>query len=323
MKKKIKYIIFNFAKYSHYIVHPRLLMYSLLFLKKIPLINKIVNFFDPNDIRKVTNYNIRASLLKIPNKKYNLLVNTRDHIGFNSFINKEPFEMSVYNLVEKIKPSNKKIIIDIGANIGSASVPICAKYNLELIAIEPSKDNTNLLKQNILNNQIKAQIYQYALVDNSFDDENIKLYINEGNTGANSLIEKWNPSKNRKLIQKYEIVPVKTFDKILDEINLNIDTILCVKIDVEGMEYSVISGSNKFLENNSAPIIMEYRNDVLKKYSGQNMIGVVNLLRKSNYNLYSISSSARLGIFDEKKSYENIIALKEGDFLKLLTKELK
>ena len=297
-------------------------MYSLLFLKKIPLLNKIINFFDPNDIRKVTNYRPRENLLKIPNAKYNLWINPSDHIGFNSFINREPFEMSIYNLVKKIKQSNKKIVIDIGANIGTASIPICTEYDLELIAIEPSKNNASILKKNILMNKIKAQIYQYALVDKYYKSNQIKLFINEGNTGSNSLIEEWNPSKNRNSKKSFEIVETKTFDQILGDINLNLNNILCIKIDVEGMEEAVLKGSKKFLENNSAPIIMEYRNDVLNKYSGKNMNGTVELLRQSNYNLYSISNDALLGKFDLKQSYENIIALKDGEFSKILTKKL-
>lgn len=312
MKKYIKYFLYNLAKFLHYIIQPHILMYLLLLIKKIPIIKKMVNFFDPNDIRKFTRYDLPEREIMIPNKKYNLLVNPRDHIGFNSFINNEPFEMSVYNLVERIKSINKKIIIDIGANIGTASIPICAKYGYELLAIEASKGNAKLLVKNILNNQIKSKLLLYALVDESYREEYVNMFINRGNTGANSLIESWNPSKNRKLSDCIEIVPTKTFDNIIKETALDINNILCVKIDVEGMEETVLQGSKKFLKINSAPIIMEYRNDALSKYTNKNMDGIVGLLHQSNYKLFSLSKNAKLGKFDKSKFYENIVALKEG-----------
>ena len=42
----------------------------------------------------------------------------------------------------------------------------------------------------------------------------IKLYINEGNTGANSLSSQWNPSVNLDDKRLVEYVPCKTFDEI-------------------------------------------------------------------------------------------------------------
>ena len=310
MKKFIKYWLYTLAKILHYNVQPHLLMYSLYFLNKTPMIKKFVNFFDPNDIRKVTSYNPTERNIMLPNKKYNLLVNPRDHIGFQSFIKNEPFEMSMYNLVEQNKHLKGNIIIDIGANIGTASIPICAKYGYELIAIEPSKDNLKLLKKNISNNQIKAQLLMYALVDNSFKENHIKMFINKGNTGANSLIEKWNPSKDRNIKNSFELVAAKTFDKIVREIGLNVDDVLCVKIDVEGMEEEVLLGAKKFLIDNKAPIIMEYRNDILNKYAGKNMKVVVKTLKETGYKIFSLSNRGELGKFMESKFYENIIALK-------------
>ena len=61
--------------------------------------------------------------------------------------------------------SKSDVFYDIGANIGTASVPVCAENNFELIAVEPSKENAALLLKNIFINNIKAKIYCCALVN--------------------------------------------------------------------------------------------------------------------------------------------------------------
>ena len=63
-----------------------------------------------------------------------------------------------------------------------------------------------------------------------------KLFINKGNTGANSIIKGWNPSVKSRNSQQFEYVESKSFDQIIDQGKVEIDDVLAIKIDVEGME---------------------------------------------------------------------------------------
>ena len=257
-------------------------------LYKVPYLGrKIVSCFDPNFIRKHVSFNLSSKEMRFNFKNSNLLVNVRDHIGYRTYITGQPFEMAVYHLANKLKPSGRTIVLDIGANIGTASVPVCANNNFELVAIEPSKENSALLLKNIFINEIKAKIYCYALV-NKVSENYIKLFVNKGNTGANSLSSAWNPSVNLDKNRIVEFVPCKTFDEIFLENNIDIKKIIITKIDVEGVEEAVLNGSRKFLELNTAPILLEYRNDIMQRDLNSDLSNVCDLLNSFDYEIYSV-----------------------------------
>ena len=313
MKRKLAAYI---AKTIHFIIPANILLPILRNLFKVPYLGrKIVSCFDPNTIRKYIFFDLSSKEMEFNFKNLKLQVNIRDHIGYRTYITGEPFEMAVYHLTNKLKPSGRTIIIDIGANIGTASVPACVDNNFELIAIEPSKENLSLLLKNISINGIKAKIYCCALV-NKVTENYIKLFINKGNTGANSLSSSWNPSVNLDDNRLVEFVPCKTFDEIFFENNIDIKKIIIIKIDVEGVEEAVLSGSRKFLELNTAPILLEYRNDIMQRDLNSNLNNVYNLLNGLDYEIYSIDKNYLLDKFIPTNSYENIVAIKRNSNLK-------
>ena len=90
--------------------------------------------------------------------------------------------------------------------------------------MEASKQNLALLSNNIFINNLKAKIVQCALVD-VVTNNYLKLDINDGNTGANSLIENWNPSLATKKIKQEEFVPTKTLDQIILEERIDVNSV--------------------------------------------------------------------------------------------------
>ena len=313
MKRKVVVYI---ARTIHSIIPANILLPILRNLFKVPYLGrKIVSCFDPNTIRKHIIFDLSSKEMEFNFKNSKLQVNIRDHIGYRTYITGKPFEMAVYHLTNKLKQSGRTIIIDIGANIGTASVPACVDNNFELIAIEPSKENLSQLLKNIFINGIKAKIYCCALV-NKVTENYIKLFINKGNTGANSLSSSWNPSVNLNDNRLVEFVSCKTFDEIFFESNIDIKKIIIIKIDVEGVEEAVLSGSRKFLEINTAPILLEYRNDIMQRDLNSNLNNVYNLLNGLDYEIYSIDKNYLLDEFIPTNSYENIIAIKRNSNLK-------
>tara|TARA_B100001093_G_scaffold496869_1_gene543094 strand:- start:896 stop:1852 length:957 start_codon:yes stop_codon:yes gene_type:complete len=316
-RKLVAYI----TRTLHFIISANILLPVLKNLYKVPYLGKkIVSCFDPNFIRKYVSFNLGSKEILFNFKNSNLLVNARDHIGYRTYITGKPFEMAVYHLANKLKPSGRTIVLDIGANIGTASVPVCAENNFELIAVEPSKENSALLLKNIFINKIKAKIYCYALV-NKVTENYIKLFINKGNTGANSLSSLWNPSVNLDENRLVEFVPCKTFDEIFLEKNIDVEKIIISKIDVEGVEADVLNGSRKFLELNTAPILLEYRNDIMQRDLNTNLNNVYNILSDLDYEIHSVNNNNYLlDKFIPSNSYENIIAIKRNcnlqDYLK-------
>ena len=91
---------------------------------------------------------------------------------------------------------------------------------------------------------------------------------------------------------------------------MEIDNVLVVKIDVEGMEELVLKGSCNFLKLNTAPIILEYRRDMFLNYLEKDLNNIIEFLENYEYSIYSLNDNGNLGNFDSTKNYENIIALK-------------
>ena len=307
-KSALKIPLF-FAKLAHIFFPNYILLPFLNSVKNIPYGSKFVMCFDPNLIRKVYQFNLKPREFKLRGRDWELILNIRDHIGFISYLRQKPFEMSVYHVVKKLQNSQRNLVVDIGANVGTASIPICAINNYELIAVEPSKENASILLKNIFLNKLKSKIFICALVE-KIDEKYAKLYINKGNTGANSIIKGWSPSVKFRYSQQFEYVESKSFDQIIEEARVEINDILVVKIDVEGLEELVLRGSSNFLKLNTAPIILEYRRDITLNFLEKDLNSITEFLEDYKYSIYSLNENGNLGNFDPTKTYENIIALK-------------
>jgi len=130
-------------------------------------------------------------------------------------------------------------IIDIGANIGIYTVLAAEKVGKDgvVIAIEPGPENYKHLLQSIkLNNFQNVIPKNIALTDHEGFE---KLYLYSST--AHSLIS--HEDKN-----SYIKVPVKTIDKLFEE--LNIKKVDIIKIDAEGAEIPILKGAEKTLKAN-------------------------------------------------------------------------
>ena len=132
------------------------------------------------------------------------------------------------------------IVVDVGANIGVYTILAAEKVgkNGKVIAIEPEPKNYQQLLKNIkLNNFQNVIPINIALADHNGSE---KLYISYC-AGLHSLIASENTISSIK-------VPLKTVDKLLEELNLK--KIDIIKIDTEGSELPVLKGAEKTLKAN-------------------------------------------------------------------------
>ena len=81
------------------------------------------------------------------------------------------------------------------------------------------------------------------------------------------------------------------------------------------MEELVLRGSSNFLKLNTAPIILEYRRDIILNYLKKDLNSITEFLEDYEYSIYSLNENGNLGNFDSTKTYENIIALKNNSLL--------
>ena len=109
----------------------------------------------------------KNKILFTDNKDIKYLMSSRDWISLNLFID-EGLDYKILTKAIKLlgKKNSKLTLINIGAHIGSTGIPVIKKNNFKnLIAFEPTKRTFNLLKANILLNEIddKAQVYNLAI----------------------------------------------------------------------------------------------------------------------------------------------------------------
>ena len=156
-----------------------------------------------------------------------------------------------------IKFSDNSTIVDVGSNIGTFSIPIALNFpKAKIISIEPQRNVYFHFCSNILVNKLQ-NIYPLNIAIGKTNKKNISIKVplfdsfTEKYTGSVSLdpnihelrkkiIGVAEPSLYAKI---FEDVPFKNLDEITGT-----DKISFIKIDVEGMEYSVIKSAEKVLK---------------------------------------------------------------------------
>ena len=176
---------------------------------------------------------------------------------------------SVSFLTDQINQHYIPNFLDIGANSGYFSFYFANRFkNLKVKAYEPNLDAFDKLKKTLTKNSFEnVEIFNYGLSD---IEKKVKMitWYKHGYPKTNSVILEDNHDiKNSKIFE----TNLKVGDELLNYKNEK----LCIKIDVEGHELSVLKGLAKNLKENKCMILVE---------SGDVKFGDVNdFLIKNNY----------------------------------------
>lgn len=133
--------------------------------------------------------------------------------------------------------------IDVGAHIGRYTVLMGMKrWNVH--AFEPITSTFNQLQKNVTLNHTNnnTQLYHIALGDKK---DTMKMMFDNDSHGQASLVV---PKSNS------EQIKINTLDNIF---NRKIEGKVILKIDVEGFEYKVLQGAQRFIQDNSPVISIE------------------------------------------------------------------
>ncbi len=157
-----------------------------------------------------------------------------------------------YLFLSFIEYSNASIVLDIGANVGLYTVLSSASPSVErVIAFEPEEHAYNELKENIFMNGLSAFVEPlFKLVS----DVNQKQRF-----GVHSALSGINGVLNSSIHDKALFQEIRKIDSItLDSYLSYKDTVLALKIDVEGHELQVLRGAVKLLKQNPTLIQIEH-----------------------------------------------------------------
>lgn len=268
---------------------------------------KLIALFDPNNIRRRTHKKIKHGYCLFEDADGVIFeLNLNEHIDFNIFIFGY-FDNTIKCLIKQYLNKQTIFFIDVGANIGSISIPV-SSMGVQSVAIEPSKYNYDKLLRNIYRNQSNLITKKMALVSELTKGKEIALFSPPGNYGSSSFSPEWNPSLTENLV---EFVETCTLDALVEEIGSKlIGKLMIIKIDVEGMEFEVLEGSRETMLNYRPLLVLEWRIDKFEKEKGYALINKIMSL--DNYKIYALTKylgKIVLSNFNEQSIYENILVI--------------
>jgi FkbM family methyltransferase len=150
---------------------------------------------------------------------------------------------------------DRKLLIDIGANIGTICIP-AVKRNLfrEAIAFEPDLFNYSLLVANIYINNIADRVFPHNLALGANVGEDLVLELSESSYGDHririSKVDGLNDEAHRKTIR----VQGEPLDSLIDHID-PISTLIWM--DTQGFEGFVLKGADRILRTRP-PLVIEF-----------------------------------------------------------------
>ena len=308
MKRNILNALLSFPVFY---VTGRLRIIPILYLiKKLKILKLgwiLELMWSPNLIRKSADIFFQEKLVKVNTQICQKHLDVNNELGYVYFIN-ESLENKVEIFAKRFELRQSDYFLDIGANTGLIAIPIAVVSGCKVIAIEASKANASLLLKNAYINNIIMIPHICCLVDplTRLNKAYLEFYLNIGNKGASSLHAGWNSSKGRTVIEK---VSTATLDEIITEEQLN--NIRLIKIDVEGAEDLILLGGQNLFKT-KAPIIFEYRIDILRRNTNKSGNEFLDLLRE-NYTFFSLNENGNLEPFEEENKYMNAVAIPKSE----------
>lgn len=190
--------------------------------------------------------------------------------------------------------NSKKIIFDVGANVGTYINTIVKSFgaSAEVHAFEPSAVTFKQLSENI-GNQKNITLNNFGL-SNAAEEK--PIYYDHEKSGLTSLYQRQLSHYGIEMNMS-ETIRLETLDAYCR--SNNIETIFLLKVDVEGHELSVLQGAKNMLAEKKIHAIQF-------EFGGTNIDARTYfkdfyLLLKDNYTIYRILSN---GLYEIKKYTE-------------------
>ena len=188
---------------------------------------------------------------------------------------------------------------DIGANIGSYTVLAAGHVGAKTFSFEPVPSTFYHLTNNITINHLKSKVLAF----------NVALGAQKGTLNFTSLMDTTNHVAIENDVDTIS-VPVDTLDNVLE--NQQVPALL--KIDVEGFETEVLSGSNKILKNGNLRAIIIELNGSGKRY-GYDEQNIHKMLLELDFKPFLYNPKNRLLKNINKFGTHNTIYIRDVDFV--------
>jgi FkbM family methyltransferase len=272
---------------------------------------------DPNYIRSAVGITLNKRRYTHATDVFgvNYSVNINDHIGWHIFA-RGHFDLAPIALgafFGKCFPG--AISIDVGANIGTTSIPL-ALSGIPTVGVEASAAVVGELATNVsLNSPLPYTIAHIAASspEHVATGKLVKIFAPLQNAGAWSMNEHWAGATDAS--RRIELTRTITLDTLIEA--LGIRDISFVKLDIEGAEHLALEGFQKSLAAQRPPVTFEWRADVFAASDVEQ--NDPRPLFPSGYQFFSVQAklvdrksaalSLQLGPFSIDGNYENVLAI--------------
>lgn len=183
-------------------------------------------------------------------------------------VHEEIFDYNCYSFAsDYLKGMSSPLILDLGANIGLASVyfsQFCTGGSY--ICVEPNQDNINTLFCNLKSNHLNHMVIAKGI----------------WHEATNMFLEKTNESwtaclKRQKMGNDSELIETTTISEIIDEHRIN--NIDLLKIDIEGAEH------NLFFESNCLDFLYITKSIIIEIHDYKKLDNYLKLLQNYKFNM--------------------------------------
>ncbi len=298
-QKKLKFVYFYSlrTKYRNwlylYFMHSSLLLDVLEIIKRELKINFFYKYWDKMTIKTVYKDGI---ILYHPISTRSLSIMLT--VQYENYM--KDFER-FYG--EHIKFNKDDIIVDIGAHVGSFSIPIAQKQKVKVFAYEPDPSNFNCIRKSVLKNKIEETrfiIEPYAVWQN---DGFVNFSVGDTPTTGSVAQAEFFLKKAKNMTIQVKAVSLQTIFE-----NNNIYRCKILKMDCEGSEYAIFSEIPKDLFKRIEYLFIEIHPTI-----GHKAEELLQLLQQYFIVRYHKTKSKKGGLYNEM--YEVFCKRRKVDFI--------
>jgi FkbM family methyltransferase len=162
--------------------------------------------------------------------------------------------------------SDAELILDIGANIGTSTIPFAVETGRRILAVEPDPSNFKFLQTNVAANHLEARVScrQVAVSDRA---GRVEMVVDPASAGSTEILEAGMTYEPGTVIE----VDARTLDDLLHEEGISPNQIALVWSDTEGFERQVIE-SGRSLWSSGTPLYVEIWHPGLMRHGGMEQL---------------------------------------------------
>lgn len=172
---------------------------------------------------------------------------TGNLFAYGSFQRREVESLLAWMKRRRRLSSQRNVIVDVGANIGTTAIPFALKTSCQVLAIEPVPEIHSVLCRNIAANGLGERIKPVAAAIAAGRARQVRMAFSDENSGASEVVRAGRKASfaGERAIRREVDVQGIGLEKLLAENGIKPERVALVWADVQGSEADVIATAPK------------------------------------------------------------------------------